>query len=497
MRAIPCAAVAVISVLSVSFTASAFCGFFVKPGPGEVKSPATSVVLMRQGTRTVLSIQNDYEGPPEDFAMVVPLPTLVGPDAVHTLPRDIFERVNEVSAPRLVEYEREMTSCMTSTGGWGTGYGRGSGLGMTGAVSVEAQFAVGEYDIVVLGSSDSMALDTWLRDHGYRIPRGAEEVLRPYVEEGAHFLVAKVDVSRVTFVDGRARLSPLRVHYDTDRFSLPVRLGLLNSGGEQDLVIHILAADRYEVANYHNAFVPTNLRVRPATRESFLALYDAILTRTFARNPETIVTEYSWTTTSCDPCTTEPLDYSELATLGADVLPDRRDELTLTRLHYRYRRDQLGEDLVFRRAPPVVGGRGIPDEDGHFDRRVTTADDGFNAFQARYAILTSPGRDEPICDGAATYTWGYPSDAPANDAVAAVELRMASRLPRGRPSHVRLERYLFDVPAELRAPVTRSTAPRRGGGGGTPGAPARERRRETAIPASRRDRGRVSTRRAS
>ncbi|MBE7448314.1 MAG: DUF2330 domain-containing protein [Kofleriaceae bacterium] len=35
---------------------------------------ATQVVLMRAGTRTVLSMQNNYQGPPTDFAMVVPVP---------------------------------------------------------------------------------------------------------------------------------------------------------------------------------------------------------------------------------------------------------------------------------------------------------------------------------------------------------------------------------------------------------------------------------------
>jgi hypothetical protein len=40
-------------------------------------------------------------------------------------------------------------------------------------VRVEAQFAVGEYDIVILGTNDSSALDAWLRAHRYHIPEGA------------------------------------------------------------------------------------------------------------------------------------------------------------------------------------------------------------------------------------------------------------------------------------------------------------------------------------
>src|SRR4029077_19892593 len=102
----------------------------------------------------------------------------------------------------------------------------------------EAMFEVGEYDVVVLSASDSSGLETWLHDNHYNIPNGASEVLMPYVVNGMKFFVAKVDPQRVTFADGQAVLSPLRFHYDTQDFTLPVRLGLLNSQGTQDLIVN-------------------------------------------------------------------------------------------------------------------------------------------------------------------------------------------------------------------------------------------------------------------
>jgi hypothetical protein len=51
-------------------------------------------------------------------------------------------------------------------------------------VKIEAQFKVGEYEIVILSAKDSTGLDSWLRQNKYNIPKGAEEVLRPYVEGG-------------------------------------------------------------------------------------------------------------------------------------------------------------------------------------------------------------------------------------------------------------------------------------------------------------------------
>jgi hypothetical protein len=49
-------------------------------------------VLMRDGTRTVLSMANNYRGPPQDFAMVVPVPSVLKQDDVKTLSRDLFAR---------------------------------------------------------------------------------------------------------------------------------------------------------------------------------------------------------------------------------------------------------------------------------------------------------------------------------------------------------------------------------------------------------------------
>jgi hypothetical protein len=284
-------------------------------------------------------------------------------------------------------------------------------------VTIEAQFSVGEYDIVILSARDSSGLDTWLRQEGYRIPEGAEPVLRPYVQAGTKFFVAKVDVERVTFTNGRATLSPLRVHYDTDTFSLPVRLGMINSSGTQDLIVHILArGQRYETANYPNVFVPTNIEVDDSVRENFGAFYAALFDRTLEVNRGAVVTEYSWMSGSCDPCPGPTLTDADILTLGGDVAiaggdaPRRRwggiaNQYTLTRLHYRYSRGQLDEDLVFRAAPPVVGGRGVPDQKGVMNREVTAA--SVNNFQGRYAILHR-WEGELTCDNPQRGRWGGP-----------------------------------------------------------------------------------------
>jgi len=442
--------------------AGAFCGFYVSGADAPLTNNATQVVMMREGTRTVLSMQNAYQGPPQDFAMVVPVPVVLQKENVKTLERDVFERVDRLTAPRLVEYWEQdpcpkpmMAMAEFGAGGAARLGGAHRVFPMSAAaapppVKIEAQFTVGEYDVVVLSATDSTALDAWLRQNHYKIPSGAEPYLRPYVQMGMKFFVAKVDVSKVKFErvgngPEQAVLSPLRFHYDSDAFNLPIRLGLINSSGKQDLIVTILApGQRYEVANYDNVAVPTNVDVSDATRERFASFYATLFDDTVQRHPRSVVTEYSWSSNSCDPCPTPPLQTSDLMTLGADVLPStapppppgggapvlrpmRRPPsgtFVITRLHARYSKDALGDDLVFRAAPPIVGGREFVQDGTKLEQGARP--DATNNFQARYVIRHS--WTGPIaCKNPMRGVWGGP---PGRDAwsTGAPEVKAASRI---------------------------------------------------------------------
>ena len=218
----------------------------------------------------------------------------------------------------------------------------------------------------MLSATESTGLDHWLHDHHYTIPDGAEPLLRPYIEQGMKWFVAKVDPKKVAFdpKTKMATLSPLRFSYDSSEFALPIRLGLANSNGTQDLIINILAPGdtRYEAANYPNVLIPTNLPVNDSVRTQFGEFYAALFDHTIDAQPHAVVTEYAWSTSNCDPCPGPVLDGNDLATFGADVLGARYQNVnnfTLTRLHARYGKD-LASDLVFRAVDPIEGGRASP-----------------------------------------------------------------------------------------------------------------------------------------
>ncbi|MDQ3300887.1 MAG: DUF2330 domain-containing protein [Myxococcota bacterium] len=439
MRKLGIAAVLAAGVLAAPTPARAFCGFYINGAGGEMFNNATQVVMMRHGTRTVLAMQNNYQGPPTDFAMVIPVPVVLKETDVKTLTQEVFAKVDAMSAPRLVEYweqdpcqphwphdPRMMMSAAPvsemASADSGASYG----------VKIEAQFTVGEYDIVILSATESTGLDRYLRDQRYKIPAGAEPLLRPYVEAGSKFFVAKVNPKKVRFENGQAMLSPLRFHYDTDEFSLPIRLGLANAKDKQDLIVNILAPNqRYEVANYKNVTIPTNLDVKDDVRKRFGEFYAALFDRTIEQNPGAVVTEYAWDASTCDPCPGPTLDGSDFATLGADVLAEGAGYgFVLTRLHARYGKDGAPDDLVFRAATPIVGGREMRDAQQKLEER--SRPDGVNNFQGRYAIR-HPWTGAIACKSPVRGRWGGPPDgSQIAEATGPIPATNTAFAPRGK-----------------------------------------------------------------
>ena len=146
-----------------------------------------------------------------------------------------------------------------------------------------------------------------------------------------------------------------------------------------------------------------------------------------------MVTEYAWQATSCDPCPTAPLTDADMLTFGSDVLAPAKERdmynpasgFVLTRLHARYDKSSLGEDLVFRAAKGIEGGREHDREAEGL--RQTAVDSDFNNFQGRYAIRY-PWKGEVKCDNPLWGQWGGNPEG-GKDVVAARDTAFQRRDP--------------------------------------------------------------------
>ena len=355
------AAIALFSFLTPN--ALAFCGFYVAKADTSLYNQASQVAIARDGDRTVLTMANDYQGEVADFAMVVPVPTVLQEGQVNVGDPAIVQRLDDFSAPRLVEYfdpdpcepilyDRELA--LESPPAPAQSASRGPIDDALGVV-VEAEFAVGEYDIVILSAEESTGLETWLIQNDYQIPRGASELLQPYIRQGLKFFVARVNLEEFE-QGGFQQLRPLQIAYESPRFMLPIRLGMMNAQGEQDLVVYLLSRNgQVELTNYRTVKVPSDAQIPVFVKDQFPEFFTAMFDHSHQReNREVAFLEYAWSMSGCDPCSAEPLSTEELRKAGVFWVSSNANfwdtNVFITRLHVRYARDKFPEDLMFQQT---------------------------------------------------------------------------------------------------------------------------------------------------
>ena len=364
MRITAAAALAALSAVAFAPSAHAFCGFFVGKAGASLFNEASQVMMVRDGGKTTITMLNDYKGELTDFALVVPVPVVLKRDDIRVADKKVFERIDAYSAPRLAEYydanpcdRREYDRYrLDSAPRPSTGSARPQERAL--GVEVEARYTVGEYDIVLLSASQSDGLETWLVQNGYRIPAGAARALRPYIRQNMKFFVARVNLKEQA-KSGFSYLRPLQFRFESARFMLPVRLGMINAQGPQDLIVYVLSRHgRVEATNYRTVKLPANMELPTFLKRpgEFTRFYRAMFDRQASREKHSIVfTEYFWDMAWCDPCAADPLTVAELREAGVTWVAEagrRRgpgaQPVVLTRLHVRYTKETFPEDLVLQ-----------------------------------------------------------------------------------------------------------------------------------------------------
>jgi hypothetical protein len=380
--------------------ARAFCGFYVASGDARLVNHASQVVLVRDGDRTVITMSSDFKGDAKNFAVVIPVPSVIHKEQVHIGEQAVIDHLAAYSAPRLVEYfdpdpcpSTQNLSAPASGGLWGAR--KMSAVSERGGrvdeVRIEARYTVGEYDILILSADESAGLARWLTRNGYRIPAGATPVLGSYLKQGMKFFVAKVNLGEQQRL-GFNTLRPISVAYETPKFMLPIRLGMANADGAQDMLIYTLTRNgRVECVNYRTVKLPTDIDVPEYVKDQFSSVYDA----TFAQQTRhegigAVFTEYAWDMGWCDPCASQPLTPQELRQLGVFWGTDPNDpsrsgqgQTFVTRLHVRYDRAHFPEDLVFQQTADRAN------------------------WQARY-VMHHPWKGDPSCIAGRDYVASLP-----------------------------------------------------------------------------------------
>jgi hypothetical protein len=197
-------------------------------------------------------------------------------------------------------------------------------------------------------------------------------VLAGYIKQKMHFFVAKVNLAEHAKT-GFTFLRPLQVAYESPKFMLPIRLGMVNSDRPQELfVFAITETGRVETTNYRTVKLPTGMDLPIYIKDEFADFYKAMFSQQVQeQDGKAVFEEYAWDMSWCDPCASQPLSTEELRSLGVfwqdDAAPGNppgqmlprpirprppmgggAQNAFVTRLHLRYDNAHFPEDLVFQ-----------------------------------------------------------------------------------------------------------------------------------------------------
>src|SRR5688572_21243744 len=135
-----------------------FCGFYCAKADTKLFNRASQVVLVRDGDRTVMTMASDFQGDLKEFAVVIPVPTVLRREQIHVGEKALVDHLDAYSAPRLVEYfDRDpcqtvypLAESVAVAGPANMRMSRDALGAKSLGVTIEAKYTVGEYDILIL-----------------------------------------------------------------------------------------------------------------------------------------------------------------------------------------------------------------------------------------------------------------------------------------------------------------------------------------------------------
>jgi hypothetical protein len=395
----------------LAWAAAATAAPLLYVGTGRESVAATHVVVMKNGTGTSVTYMPDHVGPRKPFVVVFAVPADVEREDLHTMPRELVERVAHVSAPRFAEFWEQppcddgapYASKPAAPKREKTPQADERPVRREGRI---AGLAGSEYEVAYIGELSGLV--AWLGQRSFSLPDRARPMLSRSADQGQKFVALAVNVDKMFFYDATwASLTPVGFSTERDVDQLPMRIGLSSIVGAHDLYIHAFAPQRMDTSNYASVPGPSNVLVDLVVRTRMDALYTGLVKRFKAAHPLSFVVEYAWPALECaDPCPSQRLTHDDLITLQGNHPMEGASEYVHTRLHYYYAANALPEDPKLTPARPLAGGQGAP-EGASASLPATVTEAPVNAFALRF-VHAHRHRAEPACENPRRFVWGDP-----------------------------------------------------------------------------------------
>ena len=212
-------------------------GAFVWRRGADLNEPAQKAVIGWDGKTQTLVLQVKYEGPADDFAWVVPLPSRPQVDAIEAA---------QSPFPELSLYTQRRAR-------WGL---RGPmDTEKTHGVAVLERKVVGVYDVAVLAATDPAALSKWLNANGYAFPSTRTDVLEHYTAKRWFYVAMRIDRKALGSQAVKklkiGELQPVRFRFPTRQPVYPLKISSINAG-TTEVLLYVLTRTPLAVANPGN-----------------------------------------------------------------------------------------------------------------------------------------------------------------------------------------------------------------------------------------------------
>ena len=245
------AAAAAAATIGAPLAAHACGGFFCnRSAPVDQTGEHIIFAVDAEENTTEAHVLINYEGPSEEFAWIVPTPSL---PEVGLSSAAIFARLQTMLSPRF-----QPNWSTTGTCSWGDddflaeadaegAPTAGGGRDESDGVTVISSESVGPYDTVILQATDADVLIDWLQDNEYDLPDDIVPFVEPYVLMGGdiHFVAFKLQSDRDS-----GDVQPVTLTYRGSKPTIPIQLTAVATQPDMGVTTYVLGEHQAVPENY-------------------------------------------------------------------------------------------------------------------------------------------------------------------------------------------------------------------------------------------------------
>lgn len=225
------------------------CGGVFCNATQPVNQAAERILFAKDGGTVHMHVQIRYQGPPTEFAWLLPAP----PDVKTKLSSEqLFTQLDGQFGPLFNIVQEFDENCLQNQARGGGGLAGNAFDAPTaeaddadGGVAVLSREAIGPYDRVVLAAESVQDLRTWLDDNGFEVPDEVDATLQPYLEMGSVFVAVKLLPG-----SDEGDIAPLHLEFSSDKAMIPIVPTQVAANPDMGVIVHVLAEDRAIPVNY-------------------------------------------------------------------------------------------------------------------------------------------------------------------------------------------------------------------------------------------------------